>query len=247
MRFASKKYLSFILMVVFILQSLISSIAYAKSDNSAEAHRLPVLNSFPADGSSNIRPDSIIKIVLNPKDKNYNRFRQQFEKESFRVTLNGVTCESTYDKKNNVITLNSPVLERYTDYNVQLSLKADLRSPDNNSNNSTYSFKFKTGSAINEAVKLTADFVKLPERVTDVGQIGIKLTDDYGLPATNAIVRLSSDTQKVIAKELHIGADNNGEGVIEFTHHEKGKVLQILFHGIIITAARFQPRKSTRK
>ncbi|MFZ5987105.1 MAG: hypothetical protein ACOYWZ_08265, partial [Bacillota bacterium] len=108
---------------------------------------------------------------------------------------------------------------------MRLSLKADMRSSQNNSGNSTYTFNFKTGSAINEAVNLAVDFIKVPVRVTDVGQISVKVIDDYGLPASNAIVRLSSDTEKIVAKELHIGAHNNGEGIIEFSHHEKGNVL----------------------
>lgn len=225
MRFSSKNYVSLLVLVAIMLQVMIPMVSFAKSENSIEAHRLPILGSFPIDGSSQVRPDVSIKIWLDANDKNFNRFKQQFKKGSFKVVLNGESCESTYDETNKVITVKNKMLERYTDYSVRLSLKADMTNDENNSNNSSYTFSFKTGSAIGEAVNLTADFIKVPVRVTDEGQISVKVTDDYGLPSTNATVRLSSDTEKIVAKPLHLGVESNGEGIISFTHHEKGKVL----------------------
>lgn len=210
---------------MFLLQVMLPGVSFGKSESSVEAHRLPILSSFPSDGATMVRPDTTIKISLNAQDKNFNRFRQQFEKGNFKVTLNGEIFECSYDKASKTIIIKNSILERYTDYSVCLSLKADMRSPENNSGNSTYSFNFRTGSSLNEAVYLTADFVKIPIRVTDDGQVRVKVTDDYGLPATNATVRLTSNTEKVVTKQLQLDATSNGEGVIDYTHHERGKIL----------------------
>jgi protocatechuate 3,4-dioxygenase beta subunit len=80
---------------------------------------------------------------------------------------------------------------------------------------------FTTGSALNEATHLMSTTDNGKVRVTDGGKVNVKVTDDYGLPATNAEVVVTSDSANVSAPILTLGVNENGQGVIDITDHKK--------------------------
>jgi hypothetical protein len=77
---------------------------------------------------------------------------------------------------------------------------------------------FTTGSSIGEPSNFTADVESPKVRVTDVGKINFTATDDYGLPATNVDITVTSDSTNLTSNPLVM---NNGVGVITFTDRKK--------------------------
>ena len=216
-----------LLSVVFFLTQNNIVKAEIMSNNSNE---LPILETLPANGSDVIRPDTQIKISIDPTSKTYNRFRNQFEKGSFVIELNGQKVEAIYDEYLKVININSEILERYTEYNVEIKLKAESKNNNTNSNNASYKFSFKTGSALYEATHLYSEVLNSPVTVNEKGLISVNVTDDYGLPANNALIEVSSSSDNVSFNHINTTQSGNGNGIIEVTNHVKEIV------GIKITA-----------
>jgi len=183
--------------------------------------RLPVLETFPVDGSSVVKPDTQITISIDTSSKNYNAFKQQFNKGSFTVKLNGHLVDASYDSTSNIVKVNNNILDRYTEYTVSLLLKAESKNSNTNSGNASFSFSFTTGSALNEATHMEAKVLNSPVRVTDKGLIDISVTDDYGLPANNATIGVILNSQNASANNIEITQSSNGKGLVEITDHVK--------------------------
>ncbi len=220
-KFKSKALALFTVMII-VLQSLTP--VYAAGKSAQENHTLPVLKVLPTDGSTFVRPDTQIKIYLDPNADTFNRFRQQFEKGSYSVYINGNSCTSSYDSSDKVITVQNDVLDRYTNYEVNLLVKAKNKSDNTNSGNASYSFSFSTGSALHEATSLNAEVLNNPVRVTEKAEVAVKLADDYGLPADNATVTVSHDVGTVDAETINITSESNGKCIIQVTNQVKGPV-----------------------
>ncbi len=213
-----RKILFLALLVLFLMgQSVV--LGTAIKDEPQSQHRLPILNVTPEDNASGIRPDAPIQITLDPNAPTYKRFKEQFEKGFVEVTLNGQVVEGTYDEKEKKLDVDHFLLDRYSNNTVCLTTKADMHSGKNASYNASYCYSFKTGSALNEATQLSVTLEKEQVPVTETALLFVKVTDDYGLPATNATVKVQSDSPNLIAPELILDADDNGEGVIELTDH----------------------------
>jgi hypothetical protein len=95
---------------------------------------------------------------------------------------------------------------------------------------------FTTGSGIGEAAHLTAAVESQKVRVTDVGKINVKITDDYDQPATNAEVTVTSSSADASTSVLTLGADSNGQGVISVNDLKRESVsLTITSHDKVFT------------
>lgn len=160
--------------------SLGSSVAFAGSTASTAAHKLPILSELPVDGQVEVKPTSPITIALDTSSPNFARYREQFVKGQFTVSLNGQSTNASYDESSNTITVQHSTLQRYTTYTVALSVKND-----------TESFTFETGSAIGEATHATASVQNAKVSVDTGGVLDVTATDDYGDPATNATVTVT--------------------------------------------------------
>jgi hypothetical protein len=222
-----------ILMLAFstLLTSLGGSTKYANgiSDQQSE---LPIYGNFPENSSTQIRPDTPISFTIDPDHKNYKRFSPQLEKGSFSTLLNGTKVKSTYNKESNQITIEHDLLERYTEFTIELLVKAENNNSNNNSNNGNFVFKFETGSALHEATHLEVEVENEVVRVADSTKLHIKVTDDYGLPATNATAGIKSKSKNVSAKEIELKEDSGGIGIIEVINRVKEKVQISVFVSI---------------
>ncbi|ALC83367.1 MULTISPECIES: Ig-like domain-containing protein [Bacillus] len=175
---------------------------------------LPIASVMPDDGATGVRPDTQIEISLDEKAPAFKRFQKKISSGKFDVAINGISTESTYDPESKRITVTHGNLKRHSIQEVTLSVKADLKSTENNSNNASYTFSFQTGSAIGEATNLWAEVENARVSTKEEGKVNIKVTDDYGNPATNATVHVTSDSSTLKSNPLVIDEDDNGEGSI---------------------------------
>lgn len=149
---------SFAFFAVLLLLLLIGYAVNAMDNkfraNSKTQHVLPILETVPTHGSKDFDTDYDMKILLDDKHKNFNRFRQQFENGDYEVIINGVKIDSHYDSDLKVIKLINPKLKCDMDYEVTLNLKANLHNNSNAANNASYTFSFKTDPGIFEVVSI---------------------------------------------------------------------------------------------
>lgn len=115
-------------------------------DSSQSRLQLPILNVTPANGSDNVNSNAPIQITLDPGAPSFQRFKEQFHKGKYIVTLNNEPLQSAFDASNNQITAAHEPLKRFSTYTVTLTVKADANNSQNNAINGSYSFSFKTPS-----------------------------------------------------------------------------------------------------
>ena len=83
---------------------------------------------------------------------------------------------------------------------------------------------FTTGSALHEATHVSAQVEQSAVPVIEGGRLNVQVTDDYGLPATNATVSVAADSPNASAPDLVLQAAQNGTGTIPLTDHVKETV-----------------------
>jgi hypothetical protein len=202
-------------------------------DNSVDAVQgnnkatdLPILKTLPIDGAVPIRPDTAIQIYLDKNARTFARFRNQFEKGAFTITINQKPLIGSYDANSGIITGRHDLLDRYTRYDVKLLVKAMMNSPNTNSGNASYSFGFKTGSALHEATHLETTIASGPVSVDAKGEIAVNVQDDYGLAANNATVTVQSNSSSMVVTPAKLLLDSlsNGKGTISLTNTKPATV-----------------------
>jgi hypothetical protein len=166
---------------------------------------LSVASTTPGAKSQGIRPDAPIKVVLSEEER-----AGVFERGRYQVTINGEQVSSTYDATTRTINIPHDVYTRYSTYTVTVTTDQKF-----------FAFNFKTGSDIGEATNLSISPEQTKVRTTDNGKINVVVTDDYGLPAKNASVKVTSDSANLSVTSLSITPESNGKGSIELTDHKK--------------------------
>ncbi|MBT2736199.1 Ig-like domain-containing protein [Bacillus sp. ISL-7] len=167
--------------------------------------QLSVASVSPENKSSGIRPDAPIKVVLGDDEK-----AGVFERGRYQVTINGEQVSSTYDVGSRTINIPHDVFNRYSTYTITVTTDQKF-----------FAFNFKTGSEIGEATHLSISPEQTKVRTTDNGKIDVVVTDDYGQPAKNASVKVTSDSANLSATSVSITPESNGKGIIELTDHKK--------------------------
>ncbi|MEC1789116.1 hypothetical protein [Schinkia azotoformans] len=107
------------------------------------AFELPILKTTPANTEEMVPVNPKISIELDSKHKNFNRFREQFEKGAFEILLNDNVVDSSFDSFNKIITINNAKLKFDSQYTLKLKTKANYKS-NNDVKNASYSFTFFT-------------------------------------------------------------------------------------------------------
>jgi len=107
---------------------------------------LPLLNVSPESGKDNIKLDEIVEISLDPRHKNFKKYRTHFEQGKYSVLLNQVEVETVYLENSHKIVLLGVTLDANNSYEVDLKIKAEMQNNKNNSENASYSYSFKTGN-----------------------------------------------------------------------------------------------------
>jgi protocatechuate 3,4-dioxygenase beta subunit len=166
---------------------------------------LAVASTTPEAKSQGIRPDAPIKVVLSEEER-----AGVFERGRYQITINGEQVSSTYDATTRTINIPHDVFTRYTTYTVTVTTDQKF-----------FAFNFKTGSDIGEATNLSISPEQTKVRTTDNGKINVVVTDDYGLPAKNASVKVTSDSANLSVTSLSITPESKGKGYIELTDHKK--------------------------
>jgi hypothetical protein len=166
---------------------------------------LSVASVSPENKSSGIRPDAPIKVVLSNEER-----AGVFERGRYQVTINGEQVSSSYDATTRTINIPHEVFTRYSTYTVTVATDQKF-----------FAFNFKTGSEIGEATKLEVAPEQSKVRTTESSKLKVKVTDDYGIPAKNAIIHLSTNSANLSGSELTLTPENNGEGVFDLVDHKK--------------------------
>ena len=208
-----KKIFSVFTMVLLLLSVSTATFA-ASNENSADQKQLPILSVSPGDGSTGVSPDAPIQIHLDKNVDTFNRFKGQFEKGSFVVSLNGNFVSADYDSSAQTITVSHETLSRYATQTVEVKTKAAANNSKNQSNNASFSFSFKTGSAIGEATHLTAEVENNKVSTKDESKIHVTVTDDYGNPATNVTVSAKGEGSDISSDPIQIGENDQGKGTL---------------------------------
>lgn len=165
-----------------------SGVALAQSSASDAAHALPNLTVQTDNNINEVKPDAPLSITVDTSSPNWARFREQFVKNQFSIVINGVTVQqASFDPSTNTITVDHTTFDRDTPYTGVVSVKATANG-NTASGNASESFTFTTGSAVGEAMHVSA-LVESPSVSVDKGGVlDVTVTDDYGDPATNATV-----------------------------------------------------------
>lgn len=195
-----------------------------------QSQTLAVTSVTPANGASTVRPDAPIQLVFDATAPSFTRIQNSLQSGNYQLTLNGQSVTATYDASTYTLTLDPVMLQRYTTYSVLLQLSnaggnGNGKGPGNGkgggkgnggggNSNSSYTFSFTTGSALHEATHLQAQLEQSSALVTNGGKLDVDVTDDYGLPATNAKVQVSGNSSSFTAPVLDLTSSSNGHGVI---------------------------------
>jgi hypothetical protein len=121
-------------------------------DTSQSKHPLPILNVTPTNDCNSVKTDAPIQIILDSNAHTFNRYKNKFVKGKYLITLNNQPLQSTFDEANNQINVVHDMLQLSTTYTITISVKADANNSQNNSENGTYSFTFKTQSDLNYTI-----------------------------------------------------------------------------------------------
>lgn len=125
----------FALVMTFLLAlPILAGAAPAGCGEGADAHAVPILETFPADSAVTVRPDCEIQIRLDREHQNFARFREQLEDGRFKLTFSdgthtfdadGPLEEAKYIPEEATVAWKPAMnLRRYTRYEVILALKA---------------------------------------------------------------------------------------------------------------------------
>ncbi len=207
---------------LFLVIFLVALLVPFQEGLAAPATTLPVAATSPADGNLKVRPDTPLWIDVDTSHPHWRRYRRQLELGFFEALLNGVPVSAKYDPEKGRIEIETGLLERYTDYVVELRIKAAARVPDvarerGKVNNTVYRFSFRTGSDLYEPVVMEVVPPEGPVRVVDQARYTINLYDDYGLYARGAEVSVQALEMGPKGATVRFEPFDPGKGQISLT------------------------------
>lgn len=148
-----------------------------------------------------------------------------------------------FDPAHSRITYSPEMLLRNTRYTVTLAVGDDLlllvhadlegrAIPTQRDLHHSHTYRFTTGSAIGEPVRLAVAAVESRPRVTDGGQLHVLITDDYGAPATVGLVEANGRTvsggpldPSFAAPPVALSPTNPGDLIMPITYHKAEAIL----------------------
>jgi len=210
-------------------------------DSSDAQHALPIQQTVPANGATDVALDTALQIVLDPTAHTYNRFRQQFVKGAYELTLNEQPLDSYYDAATHTVTVAPVPLRPQTTYTVELRLKAARNKDQNESGNGLYTYQFQTAAAVAQVQpQLQATVVTSPVRVTETGQVQVTVTDGQGAPL-DAKINVTASSPHVVTSDLLVSAATGGVGTLHVTNTVKETVTLTMTAEEVHTGLRSPP------